>query len=33
MTNESWLRDLARIDADDCFFCAMGRLHAGEVGA
>jgi hypothetical protein len=26
-----YLRDLELIDSDDCFFAAMGRLHAGEM--
>jgi hypothetical protein len=26
-----YLRDLELIDAHDCFFAAMGRLHAGRV--
>jgi hypothetical protein len=26
-----YLRDLELIDAGDCFFAAMGRLHAGRL--
>lgn len=23
----AWLRDLAAVEGDACFFCAMGELH------